>query len=197
MRRALVFARVVTLACFLFSSTGVRAGLEVDSHEKELLEIPKSPSQPPALNWKAPKYVPHCERYFLYAGKKMECDSNLGWDGEVIRPLIREVPQALAELDLYQKNLKSIRVTGYVITAAAAVFLLGLAISHPPVDERGNLNFGGYVSAFGGLIGLNSIIYGFSVLRTNEEHLNNAVNAYNALHPEKSIELQFSTAVDF
>src|SRR5690348_3928332 len=69
------------------------------SFEKEESDIPVKPSAPPALTQKIPGYSPHCERYFEYRGKWLECDSNVSRDGEALRSIMNDVPSAIAELD--------------------------------------------------------------------------------------------------
>lgn len=166
--------------------------------ELEEAQIPKSPSRPPFLELKAPKYVPHCERFYLYQGKKFECDSNLGRDGEAFRPLMADVPSAIAELDTYQANLRKIRVAAYVSTAGILAVIAGLLISRPPIDPvSGAFKPGAYVMLGGFGVTVNSLIYGLSLVKTNEAHLSNAVNNFNAAHPDRAIELQFSTNVNF
>ncbi len=168
------------------------------SYEVEESQIPKSPSQPPPLVQNAPKFIPHCERYYLFEGKKFECDSNLGQDGERLRSIMAEVPSALVELDAYQQNLKNIRTAAYVGTAGILAMVLGVIMNRPPVDPvSGALRPGAYVMLVGFGVTVNSLIYGLSVVKTNEAHLAHAVNYYNQARPDRMIELQFSTQVNF
>lgn len=168
------------------------------SYEEQEAQIPTLPSAPLILIRNPPKYVPHCERYYVYKGTKLECDSNLGKDGERLREIMQDVPAAIAELNTYQENLSKIRLTAYVTSACVIGFLAGILISHPPVDPATNaLRPGAYVMLGSAGIAFNSIIYGLSVQKTNETHLGNAVDLYNAARPDQPIELRFSTKVNF
>jgi hypothetical protein len=172
--------------------------IEKSAYEREEAEIPKKPSQPPQLSPRIGKTVPQCERYFLYQGNRMECDSYLGGDAERLRPLMSDVPSALSELDMYQANLKKMKLAAYIGTAGILVIIAGIVISRPIVDpSSGALKPGGYVALSGFGISLNSLIYGLSIKKTNEGHLGNAVEYFNAAHPDRPIELQFSTQVNF
>ena len=172
--------------------------VEKSAYEREEAQIPKKPSPPPQLAPRIGKSKPQCERYFLYQGKKMECDSYLGGDAERLRPLFADVPSALAELDAYQANLKKMKLAAYIGTAGILVIIAGIVISRPIVDPgSGALKPGGYVALGGFGLSLNSLIYGFSLKRTNEIHLGNAVQYFNAAHPDRPIELQFNTQINF
>src|SRR6476619_2703472 len=83
------------------------------SFEQEESQIPKQPSTPPPINQLIPTEHPHCERFFVYRGKKMECDSNVGRDADRLRPLMQDVPSAIAELDAYQENREKIKLAAY------------------------------------------------------------------------------------
>ncbi len=168
------------------------------SYEKEETEIPRKPSNPPALVQKLPKAVPHCERFYTYQGKALECDSNLGRDGEAMRPLMKGVPDAIAELNLYQDNIKKARFAAYTGTLGLVAVIAGSLISRPLVEPgTWSLKPGGVVTLSGAFILLNSLLYGLSLNKTNEAHLSNAVNYHNVAHPERKIELQFSAEVSF
>jgi hypothetical protein len=168
------------------------------SYDREEAQIPKSPSQPPALMQRAPKHIPHCERYFLFQGKREECDSNLGKDGQRLRTLMKDVPSAIAELDRYQDNLKNLRNAAYFGTAGLLAIVVGIVMSRPPFEQgSGTPKPGAYVMMVGLGVSINSMIYALSLSKTNETHLNNAVNAYNAAYPDRAIELQFSTQINF
>jgi hypothetical protein len=181
---------------FAFSSGIAHADQSV--YELEERQIPKNPSQPPSLRQRPARDSHHCERFFVFDGKKEECDSNLGHDAERLRPLMHDVPSALEELDLYQENLKKIKTAAYVGTAGILAMIVGVIMSRPPFDPNsGAARPGAYVMMVGLAAGVNSMIYGFSLVKTNEAHLGNAVQYYNAAHPDRAIELQFSTNVNF
>src|SRR5690349_46867 len=109
--------------------------IEKSAYEREEAQIPKKPSQPPQLAPRLGKSKPQCERYFLYQGKKLECDSYLGGDAERLRPLMADVPSALAELDIYRENLKKMKLAAYIGSAGLLAIVAGLAISRPIVEQ--------------------------------------------------------------
>jgi hypothetical protein len=163
---------------------------------------PKKPSAPRAL--KQPTIVDtfHCERRFLYMGKVYGCDSNVQRDAERLRPLMADVPAALAELDTYQRNRQSVRVAAYVGSIGLLAAIGGVLISRTFTDSNGNatnasIAFRNYALAGGlGITGI-SLLYGLSVLSTNESHIDNAVRYHNQAHPNTPIELQFTTGFSF
>lgn len=131
-------------------------------------------------------------------GKKLECDSNVGKDAERLRPLFQDIPKALTELDTYQANQQKMRYAAYLGTLGFIAVIAGVLINHPPFDAVSGAPKPGAYVMFGGMgLAVNSMIYGLSVAKTNEAHLANAVQYYNAAHPERRIELQFSTKVNF
>jgi hypothetical protein len=157
--------------------------------------IPQNPSQPEGLIQKQPTFYSHCERFFLFQGKKIECDSNLGWDAESLRPIVQSVPQALAELDRYQANRKEVLISGYLATSAVVLIGLGLSFSGgQPLDpSTGAVTLGGGVVLAGLTLGMGAIIHGIGSVTLNEGHIEKAVHYYNEVHPTERIELQFKT----
>ena len=110
---------------------------------------------------------------------------------------MRDVPAALAELDIYKSNREKVRNAAYLGSLGLLAIIAGIIISHPPIDAGGTIRPGGYMM-FGGLgLSVNSLIYGLSMIENNETHISNAVQHYNAAHPENPIELQFSTKLNF
>lgn len=167
-------------------------------YDKEFEPIPKTPNAPPPLKQKEVANIPHCEKYFVHQGKVIECDSNLGEDGEHLRSIMSDVPAAIAEMDRYQENRRHIKIASYVGSVGVLAMLVGIIISRPPVDPgSGSVRPGGYVLFSGFGVFANSLLYGLNVARTNQAHLGNAVNYYNAAHPDTPIELQFSTHLNF
>lgn len=139
-----------------------------------------------------------CERRFLYKGKILGCDSNVQRDAERLRPIISDVPSAVTELDTYQRNRQNVRTAAYVGSIGLLVALGGLLLSRSFTDANGDLtNTGKQVRGYtlGGGLALTgiSLIYGLSILTTNETHLQNAVTNFNQVHTDHPIELQFTT----
>src|SRR4051812_29991991 len=86
-------------------------------------EIPKRPTAPPKLGRDVPTQSFRCQRAYVYRGHEFNCDSNVHQDAEHLRPIVKDVPEALNELNLYQKNKRSIRVLAYVGTIGLLVII--------------------------------------------------------------------------
>jgi hypothetical protein len=87
--------------------------------------------------------------------------------------------------------------TGGLLTA-----LTGYVVSLQMRDDGGNLTSTGTtvrtITVLGGLgVMALGLIYGFTLNSSNEEHLNIAVQKYNAVKSQTPIELQFSTGFNF
>ena len=171
--------------------------LYANPFDKGLAQIPSQPSQPPGLIQRQMPSYSHCERFFLFKGQKYECDSNLGRDAERLRPIVQGVPQALSELDIYQKNLHDVRISGFLVSSALVLVALGMIFSQgqPFNPSNGAITPGGGVMLTGLILGVGGIFHGFSLVNSNETHIEKAVNSYNAAHPEQPVELQFKTGV--
>ncbi|MCM2279637.1 MAG: hypothetical protein NDJ89_16305 [Oligoflexia bacterium] len=164
--------------------------------------IPTRPSAPPALTVKGPSDAFQCQRYFTYKGQTIGCDSNIRLDGEKLRPIIKDIPEAVAELDLYQQNRLKIRTAAYTGTFGLGFFLIGLLLSgnhkapDGKLDDTGRTLLNLALIGGGGITG-GSFLYALSFIRTNEAHLANAVTLHNQARPDSPIELQFSTGISF
>jgi hypothetical protein len=185
-------------SAFCFAAEVPSPGSTAPSYEQEEEDIPSEPSMPPVLIQRPPPIIAHCERYFVHKGKKIECDSQVGADAEMLRPIMRDVPAAIAELDAYRRAQKNVRIAAYVGTAGILATIIGGVMSHPLFDPgTGALQPGGYVAFAGIALAANALIYGLSLVKTNEVHIGNAVRYYNAVHPDKPVVLEFSTSVHF
>lgn len=164
--------------------------------------IPEQPTIPSPLQ-SIPTIDPfQCDRQFIYRGEKLNCDSATRQDGERLRPIIANVPEAVEELNIYQQNRRSVRVAAYVSTIGLLVAVGGFFLSRSYTDENNQLTEQGntlrIISVGGGLgLSLGSVLYGISVLRNNEQHLGRAVQKFNDANPKDSIEIQFSTGFLF
>ena len=160
--------------------------------------IPNQPSAPPLLSQKAIAPMSQCERYFVYDGKLLQCDSNTEKDANRLRPIMRDVPEAIAELDAYVANRKSLQTTAYVGSASFLMIIGGIFVSHPAFDPvSGAPRAGGYLILGGVGLAIHSLIYGMSINRANEVHIQNAVARYNSARPDHPIRLQFSADIPF
>jgi hypothetical protein len=152
------------------------------------------PTAPPPFTPQKPIETFHCERKYTFQGRVLDCDSNLQRDGENLRPVIQEVPAAVAELDAYQRGRRSVQALAYTSTA-------GLVVAGLSYFAYRQFNTSVPVRNLGLGIGLaltaGSVLYGVSYLSANEERLGNAVRLYNQARPERPIELQFSTGIAF
>jgi hypothetical protein len=185
------------LLSFVFGA--VNQALAVQTHgEESELGIPTTFSMPPHLSQKKPPVLPHCERYFIYSGKKFECDSNLGKDAVQLRSIISSVPDALAELDSYQETRVRMTKSAYVGSTGLMTAVAGFLISRPLIDQQTHqLRTGGYLVAGGLTVAFVSMIYAFTSISSNDSHLLKAVEIFNTAHPENPIEIQFSTQFHF
>ncbi len=158
---------------------------------------PSIPSTPPSLVRIPPKKkVFSCQRQYVYQGKLLECDSNLNLDGENLRPILTEVPEALSELNLYQKNRRSTHKLAYISTVGLAMVGLGFWLSNQYEGNKG-IVIRNLLVIPGIAIGGGSLVYGFVLLNTNEHHLHKAVELYNDARPHKRIDLQFNLGISF
>jgi hypothetical protein len=138
-----------------------------------------------------------CQRTYDQTGHPASIDSFHRQDAEKLREVIRDVPDAVSELNTYQKNRRSIQNAAYVGTVGALLILAGIIASNQATDpaQKKTYRYGGLIGGLSILGG--TLVYSVGVLRGNEEHLNNAVRSYNQTHPEKPIALQFSTGLVF
>jgi len=148
------------------------------------------PSAPPHLMQELVSPMEGCPRYFLYRGKKWNCDSHLGRDAQHLRVILQEVPGACEELDLYRDHLNKIENLSYLGTLGLAALLVGFFVGR--ASTTGNVLFTGglgMIAAVG--------VYGFFFMTTNESHRISAVQKYNQARPEDRIELQLGTKIHF
>jgi hypothetical protein len=151
--------------------------------------IPQTPSAPPQLFERTPPDTFRCQRFFVYEGKTVGCDSNLKADGDRLRPILRSVPAAIAQLDQYQRSQRVLRTTAYTGSSGLLFLLAGLFAGQG--GGKNALFLGGAALFFG------SLGYGLISLRTNEAKLGDAVETYNHARPEDPVELQFKTRIGF
>lgn len=157
--------------------------------------IPTSPSVPTLRTQKRTMNILKCERQFLYRGKRFECDSHLEADAERLRPVLAQVPAALAQLNEYQKIRKDVKKLAY---AGGLGFLLiiggslaGSASGTFASDAR-TIGVGGGIAILA-----TTLITGLASLQASENRLDRAVEIYNRERPQDPIELQFSTGFQF
>ncbi len=170
---------------------------KAQSLDPDTKEIPQTPSTPPTLGKPMPENPPfRCLRRILYKGKLLGCDSNHLQDGEGLREIIQDIKPAVAELNTYQTNRRSLNKTAYYATAGIALGLGGwfFANSFYPTPEQGQTrniirNTAGFVG-YG--LAASAVGYGFYFMNKNEEHLKNAIILYNDARPNDPLELRIS-----
>jgi hypothetical protein len=178
--------------------TKARSAMVKSNVADEEALIPTNPSMPTDLKQKEITPIPHCERYFIYDGKKSECDSNVKKDAVYLRPIMRGVPNAIAELDAYQSNKNQIGWTAYLGSLGLVTAIVGVLIDRPGFDKvTGSPKPGGILLISGAVLAIHSFIYAFGLIKANEAHLDNAVRYYNDAHPEKPIRLEFEEGLHF
>ncbi len=129
-----------------------------------------------------PKDILKCERQFVYRNKVLACDSPIAADGEGLRMLLSSTPEALASLDRYQQNRRSMVNTAYFGMAGLMIAAFAPRWASNP-SER-SLWIGGGLS-----LTLGSYIYGRSRLRANESYLDQAIDQFNRTNPNDPIRL--------
>ncbi len=159
------------------------------AEQADVSSVPNTPSAPPSLFKRAAPESFRCQRFYSYDGKLIGCDSNVRPDGEGLRPYLSDVPAANTELNIYQRNRATLRNTAYFGTLGLVVAIAGAVVGGGAGKQVMILS--------GGSILAGSFLYGFTSMRANESHLNEAVRLHNLAKPDKPIELQFSTGIGF
>lgn len=155
-----------------------------------------SPETPLQLTPKVVKRDPVCKRLFLFKGKLDTVDSYNRQDGEKLRPILSDTPAALAELDEYQANRRKVRISAYMGTAGLLIALGSVILSNQfDTATRNTVRNIGLISGLS--IGVGFTVYSLAVLRTNEAHLQKAVDRYNEANPSQNLELRFTTGILF
>lgn len=155
---------------------------------------PRKPTPPPAIPQPKVTDAFRCERKFTYQGRVFDCDSNVQRDAERLRPLMTDVPGALADLDTYQRNRQNVRNAAYVGSVGLLVAIAGLLVSRTFTDSNGNLTGTGtevrsYSTLGGGGLAVITFAYGWVTLHKNELYVDDAVRLHNQAHPGTPIEL--------
>jgi hypothetical protein len=138
-----------------------------------------------------------CKRAFSYQSREWPIDSNHIQDGELLRPFIKDVPNSVSELNLYQQNRRNIQYVAFIGSVGVALLLSSLLLADTVFEPPTSLTVKewGLRSGFG--LAAGALIYSFSVTRSNEKHLKQAVENFNTVNKNNEIELQFSTGILF
>ena len=148
---------VMTLVTFSLN-TALAASQEKPKIDPDTIQIPTFPSTPPPIAQPAPSNPFSCQRTFIYQGKALGCDSNVQQDGEKLRPILENVPTALSELNLYQRNRRKLRETAYITSAGLGVMLAGFLLSRPAFEEK-SITRGGFLALGGAAVALGGTAY--------------------------------------
>lgn len=165
--------------------------------EQELQEIPKEIVAPKPLGRSAPVDPFLCPRFYSYEGRVLLCDSNLDADAENLRPIFKDTPAALADLDHYQKTRLNVRNLAYLGTFGLMMALTGVILESEGRTFRHSDVTYKNISYLGLGITAGSFMWGLYLLGSNESRLRHSVENYNAANPSKPIELQIGTKVSF
>lgn len=198
-----------TLVTFLFFSSVCAASQpgqenceEVNRSPSQLSKLPSAlkhsttPKAPPQLRIENPAKSFGCQRQFAHQKKLIQIDSYHGRDGERLRKYIEDVPAAVSELNEYQSNRRSVQTAAYIGTAGLVIAIASILLKESwDPDQQKKIRNIGVATGFGMTAG--SLVYSFGVLRSNERHLENAIQHYNAAHPQDPLELKFSTGILF
>lgn len=188
---------------FLTGGFAPHASAQDNPIQKEEAQIPKTPTAPPSFSRRIPEDPYPCKRKILYQKQVLGCDSNLGRDGEKLRPILQGVPEAEAELDTYQKNRKKVQTLAYFGTAGLLIYIGSRIISNTYMQNKdGTYTENGLrfrtVTFWGGLgLTAGTVAFGFATLSQNEKHIENAIQKHNQARPGTPIEIQFSTGFTF
>ncbi|MBU6153691.1 MAG: hypothetical protein KGP28_05255 [Bdellovibrionales bacterium] len=171
----------------------------VCTHSQVRADCVRSPAeslQPGRLS--QPKGAPSilCDRPFVYRGEVYSVDSPQAQDAANLKSFMRDVPEAEALLQTYQDRRERSRLSAYTGT----VGILMIILANTVFKNRGTSEQQSLHSAFqiGGLaLTAGGFIYSYSLLRTNELLIPDAVDRYNRAKPADPIELKFQAGWSF
>lgn len=181
------------VSCFLILAWTALAGDAVFAAEN----LPQAPPAAPSTQaQKIPNTPFRCDRLIKYRGKTLPCDSALRRDGESLRTIFENSPDALEELDRYQSGRNSLKYAAYtgsvgIFLALASGMVTNLFIPENRGDARQSTSHIVRLTGLGMTVG--GVVFGLSRLRSNEDHLQSAIIKYNASQPDKPIEILFKT----
>ncbi len=137
-----------------------------------------------------------CDRPFTIHGETYSADSPQAQDASTLKYFVQSVPDSASILDDYQAARTRSKISAFAGTFGLLMFLLSNPIAkqfNGPTQHsvRMTMRFGGLAVAAGGFF------YSFTLLRTNENLIPQAVDTYNKSKPNNPIELQFTTGWKF
>ena len=158
----------------------------------------RSIAEAPAGRLSQPKQAPSilCDRPFIYRGEVYSVDSPQAQDAATLKSFMKDVPEAEALLQTYQDRRERSRLSAYTGTLGLVMVLLANTV----FKSSSNADRQSIHSAFqiGGLaLTAGGFIYSYSLLRTNELLIPEAVDRYNRAKPADPIELKFQAGWSF
>lgn len=131
-----------------------------------------------------------CKREFSKDGQYYRLDSFDNKDGERLRPFIQNYPEAVSQLNFYQKNKSNLTTSAVIGT----IGILGIVLQNNLLNSNRIGQTGRDIVYFGsiGLV-VSAILYSLITISSNETHLEKAVFIHNQQNPDSQIELKFST----
>lgn len=201
--RACTFLILQSFLCANLPLPALAEALQSNSGQapnEDSLPIPKTPTAPPTLFRRTPPETFRCQRSFNYDGKTYGCDSNVRSDGEGLRPLIKDIPEANIELNNYQRRKLTLENTAYMGSLGILLLIAGFVWpTGSNLDSSGNVSPPAVRSLMiwgGAGIFAGSLFYGYTANRSNENKLAEAVQIHNEKKPDKPILIQFSTGLN-
>lgn len=146
----------------------------------------KKATRPPSPRTAPITHRVTCQRRFRLLDRTFAMDSFNARDGEGIRPLANNVPEAITELNHYQAN--QVRARTAAITGSAGIFLViitQIIASSQTGAEQAAIGGFGRILGFG--LASGSLLFSIANLNSNEDHLTRAIDAVNRANPDQII----------
>jgi hypothetical protein len=159
--------------------------------------VPQTPSAPAPLGkpFQEPRYA--CKRQLIYEGKTLPCDSYNYRDGEGLRPLLLDVPEAIESLEKYQRNRQSLKWLPYVGTGAIVLAGVGVLLGRSYQGEPWAIPTRNIMAITGVAVLAGAFTYGIVTLTLNERNFDDAIRKHNEAKPEKPIEVRVDATLFF
>ncbi len=130
-----------------------------------------------------------CLRRARWGDEEVPCDAFHRKNAEYLRPIVRDIPAALAALNDYQSSRDNAKLGAYTGSLGLFVALTGWIISTQISDIETSNKIRSYTT-FGGLsLTMGSVVYSLAALSASESHLDRAVLEYNNARPSKPLSI--------
>ena len=194
---SLVIVSLLTPSFAPFSSFGFTVRPNPCPYQVEQLKITASSAEIPTPLIKPKKIIPLvCDRPFSFQNEIYSADSPQAQDASTLRYFVRDVPEADSILQNYQNNRIKSKISAYTGTVGLLLLIFSGPISQSfNVSNQNQLRS---ILVWSGLaLSAGGFFYSFTLLKSNESLIPEAVNAYNKAHPDNGIELKFTTGWSF